>query len=98
MIAYHLRRYTAVTNGWLSHHPNMGVINGVSRYVAALERAKKHKHRAYKRMIARIKPVWPCSSKEVEERSDHVFNVVCLTRSTVAPSFRMVRTSVVSSV
>jgi len=56
MIAYYLKCYTAVTNGWLSHHLNMGVINGVSRYVAAFERAKKHKHRAYKRMIARIKP------------------------------------------
>jgi putative transposase len=56
MIAYYLKHHTAVTNGSLSHHLNMGVINGVSRYVAAFECAKKHKQRAYKRMIARIKP------------------------------------------
>ena len=56
MIAYYLKCHTAVTNGCLSQHPTMGVINGVSRYVAAFERAEKHKHQAYKRMIAGIKP------------------------------------------
>ena len=56
MIAYYLKRHTAVTNGWLSHHLDMGVINGVSRYVAAFDYAKKHKQRAYERMIVRIQP------------------------------------------
>lgn len=56
MIACFLKQNTAVTNQWLSHHLNMGVLNGVSRYVAAFEQAKKHKKRQYKQMIAGIKP------------------------------------------
>jgi hypothetical protein len=56
MMAHYLKQHTAVTNGWLSRHLNMGVINGVSRYVAAFEHAKGAKQRAYKKMIARIKP------------------------------------------
>lgn len=56
MIAYYLKHHTAVTNGWLSRRLNMGVLNGVSRYVAAFEGAKKHQQQTYKRMIARIKP------------------------------------------
>jgi len=56
IIAYYLKRHTAVTNGWLSHHLNTGVTNGVTRQVAAFECAKKHKQRAYKRMNARTKP------------------------------------------
>jgi len=56
MMAHYLKQHTAVTNGWLSRHLNMGVINGVSRYVAAFEHAKGAKKRGYKKMIARIKP------------------------------------------
>jgi putative transposase len=55
MIAHYLKRHTAVTNGWLSDRLNMGVLNGVSRYVTAFEGARKHRQRTYKRMIARIK-------------------------------------------
>ena len=54
MIAYYLKHHTAVTNGWLSQHLNMGVLHGVSRYVAMFERANGPKKRAYKRMIAKI--------------------------------------------
>ena len=54
MMAYYLKQHTAVTNGWLSRYLNMGVINGVSRYVAAFEHAKGPGQRAYKKMIARI--------------------------------------------
>ena len=56
MMAHYLKQHTAVTNGWLSCHLNMGVINGVSRYVAAFEHDKGPRQRAYKKMIARIKP------------------------------------------
>jgi hypothetical protein len=56
MMAHHLKQRTAVTNGWLSCYLNMGVINGVSRYVTAFERAKGAKQRGYKKMIARMKP------------------------------------------
>jgi len=56
MIAHYLKRHTAVTNGWLSQHLNMGVLNGVSRYVAAFEGTNKHQQWAYKRMSAGIKP------------------------------------------
>ena len=56
MIAFYMKRHTAVANGWLSQHLNMGVLNGVSRYVGAFEHAEGHKQPAYKRMIARIKP------------------------------------------
>ena len=56
MIAYYLKHHTAVTNGWLSQHLNMGVLHGVSRYVAMFERANGPKKRAYKQMIAKIKP------------------------------------------
>jgi len=56
MIAHYLKQYTAVTNGWLSRHLNMGIINGVSRYVAAFEHANGPGKRDYKKMIARIKP------------------------------------------
>ena len=56
MIAYYMKRHTAVTNGWLSQHLNMGVLHGVSRYVTQFEKAGKHKRRAYKAMIAGIKP------------------------------------------
>ena len=56
MIAYYLKRHTAVTNGWLSQQLNMGVLNGVSRYVALFEKEKGPKKRAYKQMIAGIKP------------------------------------------
>jgi putative transposase len=55
MIAHYLKRHTAATNGWLSHHLNMGVLNGVSRYVAAFEGTRKHQKQAYKRMVAGIK-------------------------------------------
>jgi len=56
MIAHYMKRHTAVTNGWLSQNLNMGVLHGVSRYVAAFEQKKQHRHRDYKRMIATIKP------------------------------------------
>ncbi|MFC1761593.1 transposase [Planctomycetota bacterium] len=56
MIAHYLKRHTAVTNGWLSRHLNMGITTGVSRYIALFESEGKHKVRAYKRMIARIIP------------------------------------------
>jgi hypothetical protein len=54
MIACYLKRHTAVTNGWLSQHLNMGVLHGVSRYVALFEREKGSKKKSYKQMIARI--------------------------------------------
>ena len=56
MIAHYLKRHTAVTNRWLSHRLNMGVLNGVSRYVAVFEDTGIHQQQAYKQMIARIKP------------------------------------------
>jgi REP element-mobilizing transposase RayT len=56
MIAYYLKRHTAVTNGWLSRHLNMGVTTGVSRYISLFESSGKHKKRMYRRMIARIIP------------------------------------------
>ena len=56
MIAHYLKRHMAVTNGWLSQHLNMGVLHGVSRYVALFEQANGHKKRPYKQMIARIQP------------------------------------------
>ena len=56
MIAHYMKRHTAVTNGWLSRHLNMGVLNGVSRYVATFEKTGQHKRRDYRRMIAGIKP------------------------------------------
>jgi len=34
----------------------MGVLHGVSRYVAEFEKKKQHRNRDYKRMIAIIKP------------------------------------------
>lgn len=56
MIAHYMKRHTPVTNGWLSRHLNMGVLNAMSRYVAAFEQTKQHQRRDYKHMIARIKP------------------------------------------
>jgi len=56
MIAHYMKRHTAVTNGWLSQNLNMGVLHGVSRYVAEFEQKKQHRYRDYKRMTATIKP------------------------------------------
>lgn len=54
MIAHVMKTHTDVTNGWLSEHLHMGTPRGVSRYVAAFERAGRHRRRDYKRMIAQI--------------------------------------------
>lgn len=59
MIAHYMKRHTAVTNGWLSLRLNMGVTNGVSRYIHMFENQGKHKTRAYKRVIAKIQKLHP---------------------------------------
>jgi putative transposase len=55
MIAYHLKRNTGVSNGWLSSHLGMGSSAGVSRYVSEFDRAGGPKGKVYRRMSAKIK-------------------------------------------
>ena len=55
MIAYYLKKNTAVTNRWLSDNLNMGAVQGVSRYVAAFAKNRSYQKQDYKQMTLRIK-------------------------------------------
>jgi putative transposase len=54
MIAYYLKRHTAVSNGWLSSRLHMGTCQGVSRYVTEFERTGGPQDKVYRRMTAKI--------------------------------------------
>jgi len=54
MIAYYLKTHTAVTNGWISTHLNMGIVQGVSRYVSDFSKHKLYQNRDYKDLCVRI--------------------------------------------
>ncbi len=54
MIAYYMKMHTAVSNGWLSEKLNMGVVQGVSRYIAAFAKKKLYQKRDYKQVTLRI--------------------------------------------
>ncbi len=54
MIAYYLKTHTAVTNGWISTHLNMGIVQGVSRYVSDFAKRKLYRRRDYKDICVRI--------------------------------------------
>ena len=53
VIAYYLKTHTAVTNGWISTHLNMGIVQGVSRYVSEFAKQKLYRKQDYKDICVR---------------------------------------------